>query len=700
MPPGIVKTVFWNLVLAAAYILTGLWGLDLAIVNSNVTLIWPPTGFAMAGLLFLGLNASPGILVGAIVTNLLNGADPVIATCIGAGNTVGMVVGYGLVRSAYRGKPDFSQVRFTILFIMNAAIAGTLFTSFWGVSTLYLANVIKLGQYLETGLVWWIGDAMGVLLIGPALISLATVNRVLRNPEQMLEFVVLLLTSTVVCYWVFFANLGLASHYPLIYLIFPFLVWAAIRFGPSGGSFLVLLVALFSITSTASGLGPFSREDVHSSLLFLHTYLSLFAITTLLLGAVLEEKRIYLMDISEARQRADESNRLKSEFLANMSHEIRTPVSVILGFLDFLKDPDLSEAEREHHIETIRRNGHHLLALINDILDLSRIEAGRMPVEKQRIAPMAFLEELVDPFRIRAKQKGLDFSLRSEGTIPRYIYCDPLRLRQIISNLLGNAIKFTNHGTVGLQVTGQGIPSGVELEFAVTDTGPGMDKNQQKALFQPFSQVDSSSRRQFGGAGLGLAISRRLAELMDGELSVESEPDAGSRFLLRLRLSRDECLWDQPEQESKEDSVSLPSTPGRIVLGRVPEKKREILVVEDTEDIQVLLKRQLEGMGAQVMQARNGKEALDMVESRITGGRDGRFDVVLMDIQMPVMDGYEAVKRLRAAGYSGRIVALTAHAMEGEEQRCLAAGMDGYLAKPVDRVALRSAIGLSGEKKS
>ena len=323
-----------------------------------------------------------------------------------------------------------------------------------------------------------------------------------------------------------------------------------------------------------------------------------------------------------------------------------------------------------------------------------------MPVEKQRIAPMAFLEELVDPFRIRAKQKGLDFSLRSEGTIPRYIYCDPLRLRQIISNLLGNAIKFTNHGTVGLQVTGQGIPSGVELEFAVTDTGPGMDKNQQKALFQPFSQVDSSSRRQFGGAGLGLAISRRLAELMDGELSVESEPDAGSRFLLRLRLSRDECLWDQPEQESKEDSVSLPSTPGRIVLGRVPEKKREILVVEDTEDIQVLLKRQLEGMGAQVMQARNGKEALDMVESRITGGRDGRFDVVLMDIQMPVMDGYEAVKRLRAAGYSGRIVALTAHAMEGEEQRCLAAGMDGYLAKPVDRVALRSAIGLSGEKKS
>ncbi len=698
MPPSVIKTAFWNVVLALAYVLTGLWGLDLAIVNSNVTLIWPPTGFAMAGLLFLGLNASPGILIGAIITNLLNGADPVIATCIGAGNTVGMVVGYGLVRSAYRGIPDLRQVRFTILFVLYGAIAGPLFTSFWGVSTLYLANVIKLDQYLETGFVWWIGDAMGVLLIGPALISLGVLREILVRARGALEFFLLLASSTVVCYWIFFADLGIASHYPLIYLIFPFLVWAAIRFGPTGGSILILLVSLFSISSTAAGLGPFARDSVHSSLLFLHTYLSLFAITTLLLGAVLEEKRIYLLDISDARQKADESNRLKSEFLANMSHEIRTPVSVILGFLDFLKDPDLSDVDREHHIETIRRNGHHLLALINDILDLSRIEAGRMPVEKQRIAPMAFLEELAEPFRVRASQKELAFTIRSEGNIPRYILCDPLRLRQIVSNLLGNAIKFTENGTVGLQLTGNNVGSGLELQFTVTDTGPGMDKAQQRALFQPFSQVDNSARRKFGGAGLGLAISRRLAELMDGELSVQSEPDAGSRFSLMLRLSREDCLWDQPEEEILEEQPTSPS-PGRIVLGRVAERKREVLVVEDTGDIQALLKRQLERLGANVTQAVNGKEALDLVDSRMAGGRDGRFDVILMDIQMPIMDGYEAVKRLRASGYSGRIVALTAHAMEGEEQRCLAAGMDGYLSKPVDRSALKKVIGSNGKQK-
>ena len=185
---------------------------------------------------------------------------------------------------------------------------------------------------------------------------------------------------------------------------------------------------------------------------------------------------------------------------------------------------------------------------------------------------------------------------------------------------------------------------------------------------------------------------------MDGELSVQSEPDAGSRFSLMLRLSREECLWDQPEEEILEEQPTSPS-PGRIVLGRVAERKREVLVVEDTEDIQALLKRQLERLGANVTQAVNGKEALDLVDSRMAGGRDGRFDVILMDIQMPIMDGYEAVKRLRASGYSGRIVALTAHAMEGEEQRCLAAGMDGYLSKPVDRSALKKVIGSNGKQK-
>lgn len=696
MPRNFFKTVFWNVVIAVAYFLTGLWGLDLAFINSNVTLIWPPTGIAIAGLFFLRLNAAPGILAGALIANLLNGADPVIATCIAAGNTVGMVIGYGLARSAFRGAPDFAQVRFTVSFIVYAAILGTIFTSLWGVSTLYLANIIQGGAVLETGLVWWIGDAMGVLIFGAPLISIAKIRKNLITWPGILEFAFLLAFASTICYSVFFADLGIASHYPLIYLVFPFLVWAAIRFGPGGGSILVLLVAVFSINSTAAGLGPFAREEIHNSLLFLHTYLSLFAITTLFLGSILEEKRQYVLEISDARERADESNRLKSEFLANMSHEIRTPVSVILGFIDLLKDPELTEVDRNHHIDTIRRNGHHLLALINDILDLSRIEAGRLPVEKQKVALVAFLEELSEPFRLHARDKGLGFSLSNEGNVPRYIISDPMRLRQILSNLLGNAVKFTERGTVGLHLTASPEGSGTNLQFTVTDTGPGMDSVQIKNLFKPFSQVDTSPQRRFGGAGLGLAISRRLAELMKGQLEVESAPDVGSSFSFKLQLLREECIWHDDLDTKEKDSSGFPRGQGRIVLGNSTNRKPEILVVEDTEDIQILIRRQLESLGASVFEAYNGKEALDIVDARRAPGKGGRFDVILMDIQMPVMDGYETVRRLRATGYSGRIIALTAHAMEGEEKKCLAAGMDAYLSKPVERTRLKQAIGLNG----
>ncbi|MBU43002.1 MAG: hypothetical protein CMN76_07290 [Spirochaetaceae bacterium] len=697
MTRSILKTVFWNLIIAAAYIVSGLWGLQLAFVDSNVTLLWPPSGIAMAGLCYWRLNAVPGILIGAVLTNLLNGADPVIATSIGAGNTVGMVIGYGLLRSSYRGDIDFARLRVVIAFIGYGSIVGPLCTALWGTLSLYLAGVIRLESFLETGLIWWLGDAMGVLVLAPAILTLKDLLKRVRSLVRVAELALLLTTVTSLSYFIFFSDLGIVSHYPLIYLEFPFLVWATIRFGPGGGAFLILLLAFFSATSTAAGLGPFTRDDVHSSLLFLHTYLSLFGFTTLLLGAVMEEKRVYLLNLTEASQKADEANRLKSEFLANMSHEIRTPVSVIMGFLEFLKDPDLSEAEKNHHIETIRRNSEHLLGLINDILDLSRIEAGQLPVEKQMISPLSFVEEVSEPFRIRATEKGVNFSIVNEGNIPRFILTDPLRLRQVLSNLLGNAVKFTDRGTIGMHVTGSHTRTGLKLTFAVSDTGPGMTAEQLKKLFQPFSQLDTSSRRRFGGAGLGLAISRRLSELMHGELDVTSEPDVGSRFSLTLLFSRDQCLWASASGDASLEQPASARTE-RLILGQPRTTKPSALVVEDTPDIQALLKRQLESLGAEVFIAGDGEEALQQVYQRKLKEPAGRFDLILMDIQMPVMDGYETVRRLRDTGYSGKIVALTAHAMEGEERRCLEAGMDGYLSKPVDRAGLREILGLKEKK--
>ncbi|MCB1137548.1 MAG: MASE1 domain-containing protein [Leptospiraceae bacterium] len=741
------ETIFWNLIVAAAYCLTGLWGLELAFVNSNVTLLWPPTGIAMAALLRRGLSLAPGILLGALLTNLMNGAPPVIAASIAGGNAGGMILGYGLMSAAYRDRPDLGKARFIVYFVIYACILGSLGTALWGSLTLLVGGVIASKAFLETGMVWWVGDAMGVLLLTPILLTDNRSFRVIRGPRRIAELFGLLLLTFTVSYIIFYGDLGFASNYPFIYLSFPLLVWGVLRFGPSGGAIILLIVASFATGSTASGLGPFSMRDVHSSLLFLHSYLSLFGITTLLLGAIFAEKREYLEQISEERTKAEESNRLKSQFLANMSHEIRTPVASILGFVELLEKEDTSRDEKQYFARVIRKNGEHLISLIGDILDLSRIEAGRLVLKKQDVNPLEFLEEVSEVFRMRAEEKGLSFWMRTEGDLPIKLALDTLRVRQILSNLLGNAIKFTRKGSVGLNLRGRHSGTDLELKFSVVDTGMGIPSEQLVLLFRPFSQLDTSPTREHGGVGLGLAISYRLAQLLRGSLTVESTPGAGSAFHLTLPVMAADCDWygrseGQPSHATS-DSSSMPSaatqdsssalsattngqaqeneskssakTTSPVGRGLASPRNRKlrprnsdggsgeltVLVAEDTPDIQELLRRQLEGAGVKVSFAWNGKEAVSMVQERERQGPGESFDFVLMDIQMPVMDGYEAVSLLRSGGYSGRILALTAHAMEGEEQKCLAAGMDGYLSKPVKRKDLLEALGLStGEKGS
>lgn len=385
-------------------------------------------------------------------------------------------------------------------------------------------------------------------------------------------------------------------------------------------------------------------------------------------------------ELRKAKEVADNANSAKTQFLANMSHEIRTPLSAILGFSEFMMNPEQSVEDRVQGATTIRRNGEQLLHVINEILDISKVEAGKLEIEMIRTDLETHFLELRSLFDLRAAEKGLKFSIVAENTIPRCIETDPTRLRQILVNMVGNAIKFTERGEVAVSLrhdfdeNEQG-----RLTIRVRDTGLGIPESRRDRLFQPFTQVDSSTSRRFGGTGLGLALSKKLANALGGDIViVDSKEGTGSLFEITIKCNCDlsETLGPGAIFKARLSvDAGKPTDAPRLEGAR-------ILLVEDAVDNQVLISRYLKIAGAQVDLAGNGGEALRKTESGVD------YDVILMDIQMPEMDGYTATKFLRSGGYTRPIIALTAHALHSEREKCLAAGFDDHLAKPVDRKSL------------
>lgn len=391
--------------------------------------------------------------------------------------------------------------------------------------------------------------------------------------------------------------------------------------------------------------------------------------------------------LRDAQVRSDDANRSKTEFLANMSHEIRTPISSILGYADLLEDSDLSEEQRHEHVATIRRNGEHLLAVINDILDISKIEAGRMLVEQIETSPHEVLEGVAQLMRVKAEAKGIGLKIRRETPVPATITTDPTRLRQILVNLLGNAIKFTEQGEVCISMSFKARGRGGVLRCEVRDTGIGMTKEQLRHCFTAFTQADASMARRFGGTGLGLRISKRLAKMLGGDIAVQSEPGGGSTFTLCVYAGLVEgtkMLAEGPIKLSPDNARSAENTVGARALHGL-----RILLMEDGPDNLRLISTHLRRSGARVTTALNGLQGLALltVEGDTASPLidPAPFDLILTDMQMPELDGYTAVRILRAKGCALPIVALTAHAMAGDDKRCLDVGCDAYAPKPVDR---------------
>ena len=394
--------------------------------------------------------------------------------------------------------------------------------------------------------------------------------------------------------------------------------------------------------------------------------------------------REQIEELKHANERAEEASRAKSEFLANMSHEIRTPMNSLLGYVDLLCDPDVTAAEQEKYGRILRKSGDHLLTILNDILDISRIEASRLIVHQAEFSPAELCREVVSLLRSQAEEKRLSLALEFEGEIPETIDSDHVRIRQILLNLVGNAVKFTEEGAVRLIVSLERFHEGEErhLCFTVEDTGRGIEAHDLEHLFQPFYQVDGSMTREAGGAGLGLAISRRLAHILGGDVTVTSEPGSGSRFTLTLDVG-DLAGTRLVEYESEECVETDETTEAPRADLEALRLDGHYLLVEDVRFNQILMSAMLKKAGATVEIAENGEQGCGMLDGAMRNGKP--YDLVLMDMQMPVMDGYEASRRFRDMGYTGPIVALTAHAMAGDRERCVEAGCTDYTTKPVDR---------------
>jgi signal transduction histidine kinase/CheY-like chemotaxis protein/HPt (histidine-containing phosphotransfer) domain-containing protein len=386
------------------------------------------------------------------------------------------------------------------------------------------------------------------------------------------------------------------------------------------------------------------------------------------------EKRVEerTRQLAIATDEAIRANNSKSTFLANISHEIRTPLTAIIGFSDSLHDNSLSKEERKEAINTINESGKHLLRIINDILDLSKVEAEKIELENIEVSPHEIAYELKSIIQHQANEKGLYFKLEYNFPLPKTIYTDPVRIRQILLNLCSNALKFTEIGGVTLKIACDCTKN--EMIFKVIDTGIGLDETQLDRIFNAFEQADSSTTRRYGGTGLGLSLSRMLARLLGGDISVSSTPEVGSCFTLAITtgpIDKSELIYHAPGQTPLESDDKV--VPDRFLKGQV-------LLAEDNRENQKLITMYLRRAGLDVEVASNGQEAVNLANEK-------KYDLIIMDIHMPIMSGIEAVKILRSRGYTGPISALTANAMQEGVKKCLDAGCNTFLAKPIDMSA-------------
>ena len=508
-------------------------GLQIGAISGFATLVWPPTGIALAALLLGGYRLWPGIFLGALIANVWNGAPIPVALGIAAGNTLEALLGAYLLRKLPDFRLSLDRVRDAVGLILIAGGLATVVSATIGVVSLNLAGLVEPGQLAATWRAWWLGDAMGALLIAPAVLVWSTKPIGIPPARRLLEASALTLAVVLASLIIFVApeNKG-SGLFNQAYVFFPLLTWAAIRFGQHGAVAATLLVSVIAVWGTATGHGPFIDGTLHASLFSLQTFMGVTAATFLVLGASTSERDRVMDDLSAAHDVAAKANRAKAEFLAVMSHELRTPLNAIAGYSEILTmgvSGPLTGKQAEA-VARIQRSQEHLLTLIDDVLNFAKIEAGTSKLMPQPVSVAAAFDELdplIEPELLRKR-----ISLERASFDPQLeVYADPNKLRQILINIVGNAIKFTPSGG-RIRLGAARVDDGVMMTIA--DTGIGVASDKVAQVFEPFFQVDAGTTREYSGVGLGLAIARDLARAMGGEIDFESELGKGTTVSLLL----------------------------------------------------------------------------------------------------------------------------------------------------------------------
>ncbi|MDR3509057.1 MAG: MASE1 domain-containing protein [Caulobacteraceae bacterium] len=650
-----------NLLVALIYTVTGDAGLRLAFVGQAVTLFWPPTGIAFAAIWLGGSRLLPGIALGAFLVNLVALKTPQLAAVVAFGNMLPALAATETLRRLISVQRAPWELRRVLLFIFVAALGSTMISATFGALAVSVMGKVG-GSPRSTWLVWWLGDAMGVLIMAPPILLWRRYVPRMGAWLDWLDAIVLTAAGFTLIAALFYIRAPIWAVELCKLLTLLLILWSGARFGLAGPAAMTLLMAMGAIGVTMSGGGPYVHGDFYDSFALVHSHLFANALAGMLLAAALADLRAAVARERQARQLAEAEAASRIRFLTMISHDVRTPLTGMMGVLQTLNRSPL-EAEPKRLVELGLRAGSTLTKLVNDILDLARADAGHIRLDPAPFSPLRSLLDVIEIHSPAAAAKGVSLTLTGAQTLPAQLNGDRVRFEQLLGNLVGNAVAYTDAGRVTIAADWRAAEGG-ELTIEVIDTGPGMDEARARRIFESFDLAPRPSATS-AGLGLGLQICGRLVRLMGGQISHRAGPEGGSCFRMILPLTE--------ARPAPEDAAPPPPTPLRILL------------VEDDEIAGETTQALLRSHGHTVRLAADLRAAVSLASA-------SAFDIVLMDIQLgsAADAGIETARRIRAlARPTGAvtIVALTSHGAPAMHEAFLAAGMDAVLVKPLTDAA-------------
>jgi signal transduction histidine kinase/CheY-like chemotaxis protein len=653
-------------ILTAIYFIAGKLGLMLASLHASASPVWPPAGIALAALLLLGYRAWPAIYVGAFLANVTTAGNVGTSIAIATGNTFEALVGAWLVNRFAGGKDVFDRPQGVFKFALAAAIS-TIVSPTFGVTSLAFAGFADWTNYGAIWLTWWLGDATGDLVFTPLALLWSMPSKRGWNKKEAAEVGALLLLLVVLSAVVFGGWFEISSkNYPIAFICGPIVIWTAFRFTQRETATGIFILSAIAVWGTLHGFGPFVRETENQSLLALQWWTAVLTITAMALSAGMAERRRVEQELQQQKAVVETANRTKDHFLAMLSHELRTPLTPVISTLESLEIGPARSKDTEAALAMIRRNVELETQLIDDLLDFTRISRDKMQLRFAPVDAHLAISSVVEICRAEAESKRLRVHLNLRANTHQ-VAADAAKFQQIIWNLLKNAIKFTPHD--GEIVIASSNPSPELLTISVRDTGIGMQPEVMQRIFDPFEQGNRSFERHFGGLGLGLAISKSLAQAHGGTLTAQSEGrDRGSTFILSMQTLSPTEVAMVPQKTTSEAA----------------QQGLKILLVDDHQDTCAALEKLLVRRGYLVAATHNVRSAME------TAVRN-RFDLLISDIALPDGSGMDLMRQLRAISKIPGI-AISGFGNNGDIERSLQAGFSEHLTKPIKLDDLEAAI--------